>query len=125
MLSRSDEPKQQLRLLSRLMDIVERENFVEDITGIKNHREIKEFLLHNDRYITLLLEKGAPQEELINKALKDVKWPGDVLVALVQRKNQIFTPRGETVLRENDIITIIGEPRGVRTLFDLYIHDEV
>lgn len=124
MLSRSDEPKQQLRLLSRLMDIVERDNFVEDITGIKNHREIKEFLLHNDRYITLILEKGSPQEELINKALKDIKWPGDVLVALVQRKNQIFTPRGDTVLRENDIITIIGEPRGVRTLFDLYIHDK-
>jgi basic amino acid/polyamine antiporter, APA family len=52
MLSRIDEPKQQLRMLSRLMDIVERDGFVDIITGIGNHREIKEYLLHNERYIS-------------------------------------------------------------------------
>jgi len=123
-LSRSDEPKQQLRLLSRLMDIVERDQFVENITSIKNPREIKEYLLHNDRYITLHLQKGTVQEEFINKSLKEVKLPTDVLVAIIQRKDQIFTPRGDTVLRENDIITIIGETKGVKTLFNKYIHRE-
>lgn len=122
MLSRVDEPKQQLRLLSRLMDLVERKNFVNDITTIENHREIKEYLLHNDRYITLLLNPGTPQEDLINKPLKEIKLPHDVLVALVQRKDRIFTPRGDTVLRENDIITIIGEPGGIKTLYNIYSH---
>jgi basic amino acid/polyamine antiporter, APA family len=124
MLNRTDEPKQQLRLLSRLMDIVDRENFVENICGIMNHREIKEFLLHNDRYITLHLLKGTQQEEFIDKPLKEITLPGDVLVAMVQRKNQIFTPRGDTVLREGDIITVIGEPRGIKTMFSKYIHLE-
>lgn len=124
MLSSSDKPKQQLRLLSRLMDIVERDNFVEDISGIKNLREIKEYLLHNDRYITLHLQKGTKQEELVNRSLKEIPLPDDVLVAIVQRKDQIFTPRGETFLRENDIITIIGEPKGIKTLFNKYIHGQ-
>lgn len=122
MLSRADEPKQQLRILSRLMDIVERDGFVDTITGIKNHREIREYLLHNDRYITLHLQGGTPQGDFINKSLKEIKFPNDVLVAMVQRKERIFTPRGDTVLRENDIITIIGEPRGIKTLYSLYTH---
>ncbi len=122
MLSRVDEPKLQLRLLSRLMDLVERDRFVEDISGIKNHREIKEYLLHNDRYITIHLKKGTAQEEFINKSLKEIKLPNDVLVAMVQRRNLVFTPRGDTVLMENDIITIIGEPIGIKTLFGMFIH---
>ncbi len=124
LLSRSDEPKLQLRLLSRLMDIVERDQFVENIISITNPREIKEYLLHNDRYITLHLQKGTVQEEFIDKSLREVKLPSDVLVAIVQRKDQIFTPRGDTVLRENDIITIIGETKGIKTLFNKYIHKE-
>jgi basic amino acid/polyamine antiporter, APA family len=124
MLSRIDEPKQQLRLLSRLMDLVEREEFVEILTSIKNHREIKEYLLHNDRYITLSLDRDTPQGEFINRSLKEIRLPTDVLVALVQRKDQIFTPRGDTVLKENDIITIIGEPGGIKTLFNKYVHEE-
>ncbi len=124
LLSRSDDPKQQLRLLTRLMDIVERDNFVEIITSIKNHREIKEYLLHNERYITLLLEKGTATEEFFNKSLKEIKLPSDVLAAIIQRKDQIFTPRGDTVLRENDIVTIIGEPKGIKTLFNKYIHKQ-
>ncbi len=122
LLCRSDQPKLQLRLLSRLMDIVEREMFVETITAIKNQREIKEYLLHNDRYITLHLEKVTKQAELINKSLREIRLPNDVLVAMVQRKDHIFTPRADTVLRENDIVTIIGEPKGIKTLFNKYLH---
>lgn len=78
MLNRVDEPKQQLRLLSGLMDIVERDGFVEDISNIQNQREIKEYLLQNDRYITLHLLKGTAQEEFINKSLKEIKLSGNM-----------------------------------------------
>jgi basic amino acid/polyamine antiporter, APA family len=122
MLSRKDEPKQQLRMLSRLMDLVERDGFVDIITGIGNHREIKEYLLHNERYISFHLMSGTPTAAFIDKSLKEIRFPDDVLVAMVQRKERIFTPRGDTVLRENDIITIIGEPRGIRTLYNQYTH---
>jgi basic amino acid/polyamine antiporter, APA family len=124
MLNRIDRPKQRLRFLSRLMDIIERDRFVEDITAIKNPREIKEYLLHNDRYITLHLQKDSPQKEFINKTLKEVKLPADVLVAMIQRNNQTLTPRGDTTLQENDIITIIGEPKGIKILFNKYIHNQ-
>ncbi len=121
LLCNSEEPKMQLRLLSRLMDIVERQGFIDSIITLTNHREIKEYLLHNDRYITLTLSREAGTSELIGKSLKELRLPTDVLMALIQRGEQIFTPRGDTVLKENDIVTIIGEPKGIETLFVKYL----
>jgi basic amino acid/polyamine antiporter, APA family len=120
--TRADEPKLQLRLLSRLMDTAGRRGFVEEITSTRNQREVMEMFLQHDRFLTLHLMKGTIQEELIGKALKEIRFPDDVLVAIVQRENHFFTPRGDTVLRENDIITIIGEQKEIGTLFNKYIH---
>jgi Trk K+ transport system NAD-binding subunit len=116
-----ENPKLQLRLLSRIMDIVERERFVETICDLSNEREIKEYLLHNDRYITLELKSDSATNDLIGKMLKEVRFPHDVLVAMVQRKEKIITPKGDTELEEGDIITIIGEPKGIKSLFMKYI----
>ena len=122
LLSGTDTPKLQLRVLSRLMDIIDREQFVESVCSISNEREMKEYLLHNDRYITLELISSTATDHLINKMLKDIRFPQDVLVAMVQRKKKILTPRGDTLLLEGDIVTIIGEPKGIKSLFDNYIH---
>jgi basic amino acid/polyamine antiporter, APA family len=118
----SEEPKQQLRMLSRLIDIIERDNFIEKILSLKNDREIKEYLLHNERYITVHLLTGTTQAEMIGKQLKEIKYPSDVLVALVERDNNIFAPNGNTMLIENDVLTIIGEPKSIKHLYDRYMH---
>ncbi len=122
LLSPMDNPKLQMRLLSRIMDIVDREKFVESICELANEREIKEYLLHNDRYITLELVKNSSTEELIGKMLKEIRFPHDVLMAMVQRKDKFITPKGDTELEEGDIITIIGENKGIKSLFMKYIH---
>ncbi len=74
----SDESRQQLRMLSRIIDIVERDDFLEEMLRITSHREIKEFLLHNERFITVQLLPGTVQGETIGKPLKEVKYPSDV-----------------------------------------------
>lgn len=115
------EPRQQLRMLSRLIDIIERDNFVSDMLNLKNHREIKEYLLHNERYITLQLLAGTAQAEMIGKQLKEIKYPSDVLVALIERNGDTFAPNGNTRLLENDMLTIIGEPRSINQLYDQFM----
>jgi len=118
----SEEPRQQLRMLSRLIDIIERDDFLEKILSLKNDREIKEYLLHNERYITVHLLPGTTQAEMIGKQLKEIRYPSDVLVALVERDNNIFAPNGNTMLTENDVLTIIGEPKSIKHLYDRYMH---
>ncbi len=115
-------PKLKFRLLSRLMDIVDRYNFIEKICSLTNEREIKEYLLHYERYVTLELRHNTPTEIFINQMMKDTRFPKDVLVAMVQRGSEIIIPRGDTMLMEGDIITIIGEPKGIKTIFEAYIH---
>lgn len=115
------EPRQQLRMLSRLIDIIERENFVNEMLKLKSHREIKEYLLHNERYITIHLLPGTVQAEMIGRPLKEISWPAEVLVALVERGSTTFAPNGNTRLLENDVLTVIGEPKSIEQLYDKYL----
>lgn len=115
------EPKQQLRMLSRLIDIVEREDFASHIHKLKSHREIKEYMLQNERFITVQLLPGTAQGAMIGKQIKEIRYPADVLVALVERDNLTFAPNGNTRLQEKDVLTIIGEPKSIGKLFERYI----
>jgi basic amino acid/polyamine antiporter, APA family len=117
----ANQPRQQLRMLSRLVDIVERENFANEMMNLKNHRKIKEYLLHNARYISIRLLPGTVQSEMIGKQLKEIKYPQDVLVALVERNSATFAPNGNTRLMENDVLTVIGEPKSISQLYDKYM----
>jgi amino acid transporter/mannitol/fructose-specific phosphotransferase system IIA component (Ntr-type) len=115
------ESRQQLRMLSRLIDIIEREDFVEEIFDHKSHRKIKEYLLHNERYFTLRLLPNTRQADLIGKKLKDAKFPAGVLVALIERDSETFPPHGDTVLQEHDVLTLIGDPKSVSQLLQDYL----
>ncbi len=121
LINSADDPRQQLRMLSRLIDIIERENFVDDILSLKNHRQIKEYLLHNERYISIQLKSGTVQAEMIGRQLKEIKYPSDILVALVERNSVTFAPNGNTRILENDVLTIIGEPKSISQLYDRYM----
>ncbi|WP_291861960.1 amino acid permease [Marinilabilia sp.] len=113
--------RQQLRMLSRLVDVIERDEFVEEMFDHKSHRKIKEYLLHNERFFTVRLLPQSAQFELVGKKLKEIKLPPDVLVALVERDSETFAPHGDTVLQEHDALTLIGEPKSIAQLFDKYL----
>ena len=121
LVSPSKKPRQQLRMLSRIIDIVERDDFQKQILSLKSEREIKEYLLHNERFLTVQLQRNTFQSELIGKQLKEIKLPPDVLVAMIERNSETFTPNGNTYLEENDLLTIIGEPKSISHLFDKYV----
>ncbi|MDG5799435.1 amino acid permease [Marinilabiliaceae bacterium ANBcel2] len=117
----TEESRQQLRMLSRLIDIIEREDFVEEILKRDNTRELKEYLLHNERFLTVRLLPGTVQANMIGRQLKDVRFSSKVLVALIERDGKTFTPHGETELKESDVLTIIGEPDAISRIFNKYI----
>ena len=54
----------------------------------------------------------------------EVSFPKDVLVVFIDRKNTSFAPKGNTVLLENDVLTIVGEPKSINTLYDKFILSE-
>jgi amino acid transporter/K+/H+ antiporter YhaU regulatory subunit KhtT len=116
-----EHPRQQLRMLTSLLDIAERDHFIKDIVSLTNEREVIEYLLHDKQYISFQLIKNTPSSVLINKRLMDVHLPSDVLVILVDRENNSFAPNGKTKLLENDTITVIGEINSINKMYDRYI----
>ena len=114
-------PKQQLRMLSSIIDIAERDHFIKDIFSFKTDKEIIEYLLHDKRYISFQLTKNEPSNIFINKKLMDVKLPQDVLVVFIDRGNTSFAPKGNTVLLDNDVLTVIGETGSINNLYDKFI----
>jgi amino acid transporter/mannitol/fructose-specific phosphotransferase system IIA component (Ntr-type) len=115
------ESRQQLRMLSRLVDIIERQRFLTEALAITSDRAFKEYLLHNEHYVTVELIPGTNQAEVIGKQLMEVKLPHEVLVALIERDGETITPHGATVLQKYDVLTIIGEPKSINILIDKYI----
>ncbi|MCW3787336.1 amino acid permease [Plebeiibacterium sediminum] len=120
-----EKPKQQLRMLSRLLDILEREDIVKALLNMDSHREIKEYLLQNERFVSIKLLKGTPQEEMVGRQLKEIKLPKDVLIVLVERDNKTFAPNGSTILMNNDILTILGEAKSISKLYKDYLTYEI
>ncbi|BFP42546.1 amino acid permease [Flavobacteriaceae bacterium GF1] len=117
----ANDPKQQLRMLASLLNIVERDHFTKDIFSLRSSKEVIEFLLHDKRFISFALSKNDPTNSLIDKKLMEVSLPPDVLVIFVDRENTSFAPKGNTVLREHDVVTIVGEPKSINTLYDRFI----
>ncbi len=116
-----EQPKLQLRMLSSILDIAERDHFIKDILALKNKHEVIEYLLHDKRYISFQLKENTPSAIFINKRLMDIQLPPSVLVVFVERGINSFAPNGKTKLLENDTLTIIGETNSINLLYDRFI----
>ncbi len=117
----SDDNKLLLRILSRLLEITDRNNFHHDIASKKTPREVKEYLLHGDRFAKIIItSENKASMDLAGKKIKDLKLPKGVLIAIIERKNESITPYGETVLLENDRLTVIGPPEKINEIQNKY-----
>ena len=121
LVNNENNPKEQLRMLSSILNIAERDHFIKDVFSSKTPKKIVDYLLHDKHYISFSLAKSAPSHILINKKLMEVTLPKDVLVVFIDRENTSFAPKGNTVLLENDILTIVGEPKSINILYDQFV----
>ncbi|UCD23080.1 MAG: amino acid permease [Gemmatimonadota bacterium] len=105
-----------LRILAQLAGRIEDDDFMDEWVNDQNEQDLKETLLRDDRFLALRLQAGSMSESLIGKSLRDVRLPEGSLIALIRRFGETLVPRGRTVLREGDRLTIIGAPAGLREI---------
>jgi amino acid transporter/mannitol/fructose-specific phosphotransferase system IIA component (Ntr-type) len=113
LVSSEKDPTQHLRILAQIAGRVEEESFAKEWMSAKDDQELKEALIHEDRILSLLIERETSSKELISKELKDVRFPEGCLVAILRRSGQTIIPKGNTVLEDGDRLTIIGDPKGM------------
>jgi amino acid transporter/mannitol/fructose-specific phosphotransferase system IIA component (Ntr-type) len=107
------DPTQHLRILAQIAGRVEEESFESEWREAKDEQEIKEALLHEDRCLSIVVSKETATKDLINKSLKEIRFPEGCLVAILRRDGHTIIPKGSTVILESDRLTIIGDPKSM------------
>ena len=120
LISPKNNPTQHLRILARIASRVDEKNFLRDWNSATNEHELKVAMLNFEKFLFLKVSTKDDTSEMINKQLQDVELPDDSLVGWIRRNNEIIIPNGKTVLNENDILTIIGEPENLDEIVKYY-----
>jgi basic amino acid/polyamine antiporter, APA family len=107
---------QHLRLLAQLVTMVEEEGFSTAWREARDEQALRETLLRDERFASLVLGSEGPLAHLIGQGPDEVDLPGDTLVALVHRGRETFVPAPGTAFRAGDRITVVGSPSDVAEL---------
>jgi amino acid transporter/mannitol/fructose-specific phosphotransferase system IIA component (Ntr-type) len=113
-----------LRTLAALANRTDEDSFLVEWRAAADEQEMKESLLHHERYLTLHLLSGTNTGDLIDQRVRDISFPAGTRVALIRRNGDIVVPEGATELREGDRVTIIGDPAGIERMYELYRRGE-
>jgi amino acid transporter/mannitol/fructose-specific phosphotransferase system IIA component (Ntr-type) len=113
-----------LRTLASIANRTDDDSFLVDWRSAGDEQEMKETLLHHERYLTLQLLSGTNTEDFIGKTVRELSFPAGNLVALIRREGDTLIPNGSTELHEGDRLTIIGDPAGIERLYELYRRGE-
>ncbi|MGI9039169.1 MAG: amino acid permease [Gemmatimonadota bacterium] len=120
LLSPKGEPGQHLRLLGHLATHVDDAGFVDRWLAARDPDQLRATLLQEERSLSLHLDPGGPLSDCVGRRIRDLDFPEDTLIALIRRAGHGVIPRGSTVLRAGDRLTVIGAPEAIRELAKRY-----
>lgn len=116
LVSPEDDAAQHLRILAQVAQHVDNTSFMPQWLATENELELKHILLHDERFMSLQLQMSTPSAALIGRPLRELTLPDGSLVAVVNRGDEVIVPRGDTVLEQDDRLTIVGLPGSITIL---------
>ncbi len=116
LVSPDNSPGQHLRMLAQIASRVDEETFMPQWLAARDVQGLRELMLHEERFLTFTIEHRGPTGSLAGTPLRHVEMPESCLVALLCRAGETIAPRGGTMLREGDRLTVIGDPADIRAL---------
>ena len=120
LISPQDEPGLHLRVLAQIASRLETEGFMGRWCEADGEQKLKETLLHHERFLAVRLRAHTATAALIDRPLAEVDLPEDTLVSLITRRGRTFPPRGRTILRESDRLTIIGSVESIDQIYQRF-----
>ena len=107
-----------LRRLAQLVTSVETATFEDEWRRAHDEQALLETLLRDERYASVTVGTPGAAAGFVDRRLKELELPGNLLVALVRRGDRTIVPDGNTMLRSGDRLTVIGTPVEVAILCD-------
>lgn len=116
LISSSKKSGQHLRILAHLAEMIDSVDFCKRWMNAKDESELREILLRDERFINIILNKDDITEAMIGKTIKEIELPGESLITIIKRDGEIIFPHGNTLLKESDELSIIGEKSDIKKL---------
>jgi MFS superfamily sulfate permease-like transporter len=112
---------QHLRLLSALASRLE-ETELEDWLALSGVEEIREFVSRHQRFVSLCVTSNSPTGEFAGKTVAEIgqTLPKNCLLMWLDRDGQGIVPKGNTLLKEGDRITILGNEDDISEITATY-----
>lgn len=117
LVSPEDDPSRHLRILAAIARRVDDQHFLDAWLTARDGHELRQIMLREERALVLELTEGAPAADWIGRPLRELRLPDGCLIAMIgQASGRTIVPRGRTVLRAGDRLTVIGDPDAIRAL---------
>lgn len=107
---------QHLRTLSHLAEMVDNPTFLERWKEAKHEGELREVLLRDERFINITVSMNNDTRKMVGHKIKEIELPGESLVAIIKRDGDLTIPHGDTIIKEGDQLSIIGEKEDIQMI---------
>ncbi len=121
LVSPEDNPTQHLRILAKIAGRVDDNDFAEKWENAKDAHELQEALLYDEQFLTLVVDRNTKTNDLVNAPVKTIEIPEGCLITSIRRNGQTIVPKGNTILKNNDRLILMGEPEGIDILRKKYL----
>jgi basic amino acid/polyamine antiporter, APA family len=111
-----EQPLLHMRIIGHMAELIEAEEFLDRWIAATDERTLKEVLLSDERLVHVRLQQHTPSEAWIDKEIMEIELPGECLVTIIERNNEIIIPKGRTKLHSGDVLSILGYPKDIQEL---------
>ncbi len=109
-----------LHILAQIAAHVDQDGFMEAWLEADGADGLKEVLLHEDRFLSFRIGRRGPTAGLAGTRLREVEFPREVLLVLIERDGTALVPQSDTELRGGDRLTFLGSEEGIEALRGRY-----
>ena len=105
-----------LTFLAAMAERIDQDGVLDAWTRARTEQELKETLLHAERFLSLRLGRNGPTGALAGSEIREISFVSGALIALVHRNGGVLIPTGRMRLEEGDRLTIVGDADAIRQL---------
>lgn len=119
LVSSTEESGQHLRILSHLAEVVDSSHFMDRWKNATGEAELREIMLRDERFINISITSENKTGKLIGKQIKEIDLPGESLVAIIMRDGEIKIPHGNTIIKNGDELSVIGNKQDIHEIKEM------
>jgi amino acid transporter len=105
-----------MRIIGHLAELIEAESFVDDWRSGSGEAKLRSLLLSEDRFVHIEVKSGLYFGKWAGKLVMDVDLPGEALITMIEREDGMVIPKGNTTIKEGDILFVLGYPSCIADL---------